>query len=172
LWVGHFDMWTQDGMIMYRHALVLPAASRSTAAQCEALLDAALDTCERYFPAFQFVVWAGKPRARRSTPRCSRPPARRRRRRQFRRPPAQRAPGSINRPKAAANCAPPVHFTKTAVVMDSRLRRDDDRNDLRGRSCLHSKNFSGTIVLVGAGKMGGAMLKAGWRSGSIPNASS
>jgi hypothetical protein len=28
--------------------------------QCEALLDAALDTSERYFQAFQFVVWAGK----------------------------------------------------------------------------------------------------------------
>ena len=28
--------------------------------QCEAVLGAALDACERYFPAFQFVVWAGK----------------------------------------------------------------------------------------------------------------
>ena len=28
--------------------------------QCEALLDSALDTSERYFQAFQFVVWAGK----------------------------------------------------------------------------------------------------------------
>jgi hypothetical protein len=28
--------------------------------QCEALLTAAVDACERYFPAFQFVVWAGK----------------------------------------------------------------------------------------------------------------
>ena len=27
----------------------------------EALLATALDACERYFPAFQFVVWAGKP---------------------------------------------------------------------------------------------------------------
>ena len=28
--------------------------------QCEASLGCALDACERYFPAFQFVVWAGK----------------------------------------------------------------------------------------------------------------
>ena len=28
--------------------------------QCEALLGTALDSCERYFSAFQFVVWAGK----------------------------------------------------------------------------------------------------------------
>jgi len=25
------------------------------------VLEAALDTCERYYQAFQFVVWAGKP---------------------------------------------------------------------------------------------------------------
>jgi hypothetical protein len=24
LWVGHFDIWTHTGMIMYRQALVLP----------------------------------------------------------------------------------------------------------------------------------------------------
>ena len=28
--------------------------------QCEAVLSSALDSCERYFPAFQYVVWAGK----------------------------------------------------------------------------------------------------------------
>ena len=32
-------------------------ASRS---QCEVLLSSALDACERYYQAFQFVVWAGK----------------------------------------------------------------------------------------------------------------
>ena len=28
--------------------------------QCEAALAAAVDACERYYQAFQFVVWAGK----------------------------------------------------------------------------------------------------------------
>ena len=28
--------------------------------QCEAVLASALDSCERYYPAFNFVVWAGK----------------------------------------------------------------------------------------------------------------
>ena len=28
--------------------------------QCEVLLSSALDACERYYPAFQFVVWAGE----------------------------------------------------------------------------------------------------------------
>src|SRR3954452_7761264 len=61
MWVGHFDLWTQDGLIMYRHALVLAGGVEASSRQCEALLGPALDACERYSPAFQFVVWAGKP---------------------------------------------------------------------------------------------------------------
>ena len=60
LWVGHFDLWVNDGLIMFRHALVLAGGMEASGPQCEALLGAALDACERYFPAFQFVVWAGK----------------------------------------------------------------------------------------------------------------
>jgi hypothetical protein len=60
LWVGHFDLWIKDGIIMFRHALLLAGGVEVAGKQCEALLDAALDTSERYFQAFQFVVWAGK----------------------------------------------------------------------------------------------------------------
>ena len=60
LWVGHFDIWTQTGMIMYRQALVLPDGLTASNAQCEAMLAGAIHACERYYPAFQFVVWAGK----------------------------------------------------------------------------------------------------------------
>jgi len=61
LWVGHFDLWTKDGMVMYRHALVLAGGLTASSQQCQALLSGALEACEGYFPAFQFVVWAGKP---------------------------------------------------------------------------------------------------------------
>jgi len=60
LWIGHFDMWVKDGIVMYRHALLLAGGVAVVARQCEALLDTALDTSERYYQAFQFVVWAGK----------------------------------------------------------------------------------------------------------------
>jgi len=60
LWVGHFDLWMQDGMVMFRHALVLAGGVEATSMQCQALLSSALESCEGYFPAFQFVVWAGK----------------------------------------------------------------------------------------------------------------
>jgi hypothetical protein len=60
LWVGHFDLWTHTGMIMHRQALVLPGGLTASSAQCQAMLAAAIHASERYFPAFQFVVWAGK----------------------------------------------------------------------------------------------------------------
>jgi hypothetical protein len=59
LWLGHFDLWTQEGLIMFRQGLMLNGAL-ATPRQCEALLKAALEACERYYQAFQFVVWAGK----------------------------------------------------------------------------------------------------------------
>ena len=60
MWIGHFDLWPADGIVMYRHALVLAGGVEASGRQCEALLATALDACERYFPAFQFVVWGGK----------------------------------------------------------------------------------------------------------------
>ena len=60
LWVGHFDIWTHTGMVMYRQALVLPGGLTASTAQCESMLVGAIHACERYYPAFQFVVWAGK----------------------------------------------------------------------------------------------------------------
>jgi hypothetical protein len=60
LWIGHFDVWMQTGAVMFRYALVLAGGISASGRQCEAVLGTALDSCERYFPAFQFVIWAGK----------------------------------------------------------------------------------------------------------------
>lgn len=60
MWIGHFDLWSDDGLVMFRHALVLTGGIEATDDQCKAVLGTAIDTCERYFPAFQFVLWAGK----------------------------------------------------------------------------------------------------------------
>ena len=59
LWLGHFDVWLHEGLIMYRHGLMLNGTV-ATETQCEALFKFALENCERYYQAFQFVVWAGK----------------------------------------------------------------------------------------------------------------
>jgi hypothetical protein len=60
LWIGHFDIWTQTGTVMYRHALVLPEGMTASNAQCAEMLAGAIHACERYYPALQFVIWAGK----------------------------------------------------------------------------------------------------------------
>ncbi len=60
LWVGHFDLWVSEGLVMYRHALQLPSDDEVSAEQCKMMLGTALHTCETYYSAFQFVVWAGK----------------------------------------------------------------------------------------------------------------
>jgi hypothetical protein len=59
LWIGHFDLWPEDGTLLYRHAMIFPEA-RASASQCEALLNLAVEACEYYYPAFQFVLWGGK----------------------------------------------------------------------------------------------------------------
>ena len=60
LLIGHFDLWQEDGSVMFRHSLLLNGGAEPTAEQLECLLTSALEACERYYQAFQFVVWAGK----------------------------------------------------------------------------------------------------------------
>ena len=60
LWAGHFDMWSEDGMLIFRHGVMLQGEAELTPEQAHALLQLPVDGCERYFPAFQFVIWGGK----------------------------------------------------------------------------------------------------------------
>lgn len=60
LWLGHFDLWSNEGVVAYRQTLLLAGGAEASSAQCEALLEAALESCERHYQAFQFVIWAGK----------------------------------------------------------------------------------------------------------------
>ena len=62
LWIGHFEIWSADGAILFRHAVLLdgPDDAALTMPQAHALVDAAIDECERYYPVFQFVLWGGK----------------------------------------------------------------------------------------------------------------
>lgn len=60
LWSGHFDMWSDDGTILFRDTLLLCGGAAATPEQCEALLRLAVEACDRYYPAFNFVLWAGR----------------------------------------------------------------------------------------------------------------
>ncbi len=60
LLVGHFDLWHSDGSLVFRNSLLLAGGAEMNDAQCEGLIRFAVETCDRYFPAVQFVVWAGQ----------------------------------------------------------------------------------------------------------------
>lgn len=62
LWIGHFELWSSNGILLFRHAALLDGASEPTLGldQASALIDAAIDECERFYPVFQFVLWGGK----------------------------------------------------------------------------------------------------------------
>jgi hypothetical protein len=60
LWLGHFDLTDDARALVFRHALPLRGASSIVLEQCEDLVDAAVAECERYYPAFQYVIWGGR----------------------------------------------------------------------------------------------------------------
>jgi hypothetical protein len=60
LWLGHFGVWEDEGVPMFRHALPLRGLRGPSVEQMEDLLDTAILECERFYPAFQYVIWGGK----------------------------------------------------------------------------------------------------------------
>ena len=60
LLLGHFDLWQHEGAVMFRHALLLSGGAEPTSQQAERMLASALESCERFYQAFQFVIWADK----------------------------------------------------------------------------------------------------------------
>lgn len=60
LWLGHFDINSEEGVVAYRHALLMRGGNAASYEQLEDLLDVALSDCERFYPAFQSVVWGNK----------------------------------------------------------------------------------------------------------------
>ncbi|MEO1066219.1 MAG: YbjN domain-containing protein [Pseudomonadota bacterium] len=57
---GHFDLWSKEGLVIYRQSLLLSGGVEPSTQQVEGMLHTAVDACERYFQAFQFVLWAGR----------------------------------------------------------------------------------------------------------------
>ena len=60
LWIGHFDIWQAEGVVMYRNTLLLAGQAEVTNEQMEALIETAVDTCERHRLAFDFAVRGGR----------------------------------------------------------------------------------------------------------------
>lgn len=60
LWLGHFGIWDDEGLPMYRHALPLRGTHGPSHGQMEDMVETAITECERFYPAFQYAIWGGK----------------------------------------------------------------------------------------------------------------
>lgn len=62
LWLGHFELWSSSGIVLFRHAALLDGQEdyHLSLEQVELLVETAVDECERFYPVFQFVLWGGK----------------------------------------------------------------------------------------------------------------
>lgn len=60
LWLGHFDIWSQGGMLLYRHGLMLGDDGLLSLEMAQHAVEGAIAECDRFYPAFQFVLWGDK----------------------------------------------------------------------------------------------------------------
>lgn len=62
LWLGHFELWATSGLVLFRHAALIEQEEGGTMTlqHAETLVEAAIEECERFYPVFQFVLWADK----------------------------------------------------------------------------------------------------------------
>ncbi len=59
LWLGHFDVWSDDGTIIFRHAMPMIGRDEISVGEIQAMLAAALDAADRFQPAFHYLILAG-----------------------------------------------------------------------------------------------------------------
>ena len=59
-WAGAFTFWVAQRLMVYRYGLVLTGGQTVGPEQIDTLISGAVKACERYYPAFQLVAWAGR----------------------------------------------------------------------------------------------------------------
>ena len=60
LWLGHFDIWSSGGVLLYRHGLMLGSEGMLSLQMAQLAVESAVAECDRFYPAFQFVLWGDK----------------------------------------------------------------------------------------------------------------
>ncbi|PEQ12642.1 hypothetical protein B2G71_10035 [Novosphingobium sp. PC22D] len=60
LWLGHFDVWSNGGVVLYRHGLMLGDEGLLGPAQAQLIVETAIEECDRFYPVFQFILWGDK----------------------------------------------------------------------------------------------------------------
>jgi len=60
MFLGHFDLWSDENVILFRYGLLLGGEAQISAAQVEKLFNIASAACDRFFPAIQCVITTDK----------------------------------------------------------------------------------------------------------------
>ena len=56
-WHGAFTWWGAQKLMVWRYGLVLAPGQAASPEQIDRLINSAVATCERYYPAFQLTTW-------------------------------------------------------------------------------------------------------------------
>lgn len=56
LWLGHFDIWSDDGGVVFRHAIAMIGRSELMEGEVHAMMAACLDAADRLQPAFALLL--------------------------------------------------------------------------------------------------------------------
>ena len=59
-WIGHFELSADEGTVLWRHVSPMVARALPEPAEVAAILAAGVEACERFYPALNFLLWAGK----------------------------------------------------------------------------------------------------------------
>lgn len=57
-WAGAFTYWAEQKLMVYRYGLVLAGEQVAGPEQIDTMINAAVLSAERFYPAFQLVTWA------------------------------------------------------------------------------------------------------------------
>ena len=59
-WAGGFTYWTEQNMMIYRYGLVLAGSQDASPDQIDTMINAAIMSAERFYPAIQLATWGGR----------------------------------------------------------------------------------------------------------------
>ncbi|WP_416884336.1 YbjN domain-containing protein [Marivita sp.] len=59
-WAGAFTYWAEAKLMVYRYGLVLAGGNVASAEQIDTMINCAVMSAERYYPAFQLLVWGNR----------------------------------------------------------------------------------------------------------------
>jgi len=59
-WAGAFTYWAEQKLMIYRYGLVLTGGQIAGPEQIDTMINSAVSSAERYYPAIQLMVWGDR----------------------------------------------------------------------------------------------------------------